>query len=66
MVVNIPPTFSWANNGLGTKGAPACTNPTTEGLTANMGKELKDLIDALVLSTGTNTECSCLEMTVFF
>ncbi len=28
---------------------------TTEGLTANMGKELKDLIDALVLSTGTNT-----------
>ena len=28
---------------------------TTEGLTANMGKELKDLIDALVTSTGTNT-----------
>ena len=28
---------------------------TTEGLTANMGKELKDLIDALTLSTGTNT-----------
>ena len=28
---------------------------TTEGLTANQGKELKDLIDALVLSTGTNT-----------
>ena len=28
---------------------------TTEGLTANMGKELKDLIDGLVLSTGTNT-----------
>ena len=28
---------------------------TTEGLTANMGKELKDLIDALVLSTGVNT-----------
>ena len=28
---------------------------TTEGLTANMGKELKDLIDALVTSTGTHT-----------
>ena len=28
---------------------------TTEGLTANQGKELKDLIDALVLSTGVNT-----------
>ena len=28
---------------------------TTEGLTANMGKELKDLIDGLVTSTGTNT-----------
>ena len=28
---------------------------TTEGLTANMGKELKDLIDGLVLSAGTNT-----------
>ena len=28
---------------------------TTEGLTANMGKALKDLIDGLVLSTGTNT-----------
>ena len=28
---------------------------TTQGLTANMGKELKDLIDALVTSTGTNT-----------
>jgi hypothetical protein len=28
---------------------------TTEGLTANMGKELKDLIDALVTSTGSNT-----------
>ena len=27
----------------------------TQGLTANMGKELKDLIDALVTSTGTNT-----------
>lgn len=27
----------------------------TEGLTANMGRELKDLIDALVTSTGTNT-----------
>ena len=28
---------------------------TTEGLTANMGKELKSLIDNLVLSTGINT-----------
>ena len=28
---------------------------TTEGLTANQGKVLKDLIDALVTSTGTNT-----------
>jgi hypothetical protein len=28
---------------------------TTEGLTANMGKELKSLIDALVTSTGSNT-----------
>lgn len=28
---------------------------TTEGLTANMGKELKDLIDGLNVGTGTNT-----------
>ena len=31
------------------------SNSTTQGLTANMGKTLKDLIDGLNVGTGTNT-----------